>query len=133
MIQVIKRTKIDGEIHETTMAFCAFEWDLMKKHYPADGISFHPINEVVAVKAAKVTDAIPGRDADDDKPDMKNYGLVKDRAMDYFREENWDRALYYFKAAHKLKSFSWLNGKITKCERNLKTDGIAKGKPEKGK
>lgn len=134
MIQVIKRTKVDGEMHEVVMSFTAGEWKLMQKHYPSGGVSFHPMNNPEPIKAAKPTEVIkakPGRDDDDDKPNMKDYNTVKNRAVELFNEEDWDKALYYFNAAYKLKSFGWLVGKINKCKKNIEAENIAKGKPEK--
>lgn len=137
MIQVIKKTKIDGVVHETTMSFSDNEWKLIQKHYPSDGVSFVPI------PTAKVEDVVkdidkPGRAEDDDKPKMKDYSDLKDAGMRYFKEENWDRAIYYFEEAHKLKSFGWLNGKIAQCKKNAGVEHIAKkthkpiGRPRKG-
>jgi len=56
----------------------------------------------------------------DTKPNMEDYDIVKGKAMEYFKEENWEKSLYYFEAAHRLKSFSWITGKINKCKKNIK-------------
>ena len=133
MIQVIKKTKIDGEVHETVMSFSDGEWKLMLKHYPQGGVSFHPINEAQAVvgKAPKeVILAKAGRDADDDKPKMKDYNTSKNRGVELFKEEKYDQALLHFQAAYKLKSFGWLVGKMNKCKKNIEAQALAQGKPE---
>ena len=128
MVQVIKRTKVKGEMFELAMSFSDVEWKIIQKHYHQKNVSFELVKE--EVKPIIVTPVVEkqGRAVDDDKPNMKDYNVVKDRAMEYFREENWDKALYYLEAAHRLKSFGWLTGKINKCKNNAAADAIAKGK-----
>ena len=116
--------KIKGKIYENPMSFSDKEWAILKKHYPFGGVSFILASEVE--KEVKVD--VAGRDDDDDKPNMKDYNVVKDMAMSYFREENWEKALYYLEAASKIKNFGWLNGKINQCRRNIKAELIAKPK-----
>ncbi len=120
MVQVIKRTKVKGEVFESPMSFSDNEWKLIQKHYPSGGVSFKVIDEKEAVaEEIKVVKADnPGRVEDDDKPKMKDYNSLKDAGTKYFNEENWDRALYYYEAAYKLKSFGWLVGKMNKCKKN---------------
>jgi len=121
--------KVDGEMIELAMSFSDVEWKLIQKHYPQKNVSFELANPVeVAKPIDNLKPAEKGRDVDDDKPNMKDYNIVKDRANEYFREENWDKALYYFEAAKKLKSFGWLVGRINKCKKNAAADAIAKGK-----
>ena len=110
MVQVVKRVKIKGEVHESIMSFTDQEWFLIQQHYPFGGVSF----ELKAEKSQIADKA--GRSVDDDKPNMKDYNVVKDMAMEYFKQENWDKALYYFERAYELKSHAWLVGKITKCK-----------------
>lgn len=115
MVQVIKKVKIDGITHETTMSFSDGEWQLIQKHYPKEGVSFEQIERKTIPDLDK-----PGRAKDDDKPQMRDYNDLKDKAMDHFRKEEWEKAKYYFEECRKLKSFGWLNGKINQCVENLK-------------
>lgn len=112
MVQVIKRTKVDGKEFETTMAFSDSEWKILQKHYPSGGVSFELAKEKLPAK--------PGRAKDDDKPRMRDYNTLKDKANGYFKEGDWDKALYYYEEAYKLKSFPWLVGKINACKNNGK-------------
>ena len=126
MVQVIKRTKIDGVVHESTKSFSDGEWKVIQKHYPADGVSFEPI-----IDKPKVESDMPGRAEEDDKPKMKDYNDLKDAGMRCFKDEDWDKAIYYFEEAHKLKSFGWLNGKIAQCKKNAGVEYLAKKTPKK--
>lgn len=125
MVQVIKRVKIDGEYHETKMALSDSEWKLLQEHYPQGNESF-VLADNTEVKTVKPTlETSPekqedkaGREPDDDKPDMKNYPIVKQRAMDYFHEENWDKSLYYFEMLYKIKTFGWIANKMAQCKKN---------------
>ncbi len=110
MVQVIRKTKVRGEIEEHTMSFSDQEWELLQKHYPSGGVSFEVMSEQKPVQE--------GRDEDDDKPNMKDYNVVKELAMDHFRKEEWEKALYYFEIAYKLKSHGWISGKINTCKKN---------------
>ena len=112
MVQVIKRTKVNGEVFENRMSFSDNEWILIQKHYPYGGVSFHIEEEKVADKA--------GRVKGDDKPEMRGYNDLKDLAMGHYKKEEWDKALYYFQECSKHKTFGWLTGKINECTRNAK-------------
>jgi len=81
-------------------------------------VSFH----LLGGKVDNKKDSLVGRDKDDDKPNMKDYFVVKERGMAYFHEQNWDKALYYLQAAKKLKGFGWLSSKIAECEANAKKE-----------
>ncbi len=134
MVQVVMKSKIEGEVFEVVKSYSDEEWKVLQKHYPSGGVSFELLGIEAGVKplGKDVTStAKVGRDVDDDKPNMKDYTVVKDRAMSFFKEEDWEKALYYFQAAHKLKSFGWLNGKIAQCKKNIAADNIARPKPEK--
>lgn len=102
---------VDGKIHEHKMSFSDSEWKLLKREYPYGGISFEEIKEEPMPVDTE------GREEKDDKPNMKDYNVVKDMGMMYFKEEKWEKALYYFEAAYKLKSHAWLNGKISRCKK----------------
>lgn len=131
MVQVLRKTKIEGEVFENVMSFSDQEWKLIQEHYPMGGVSFERMGMEESIKALeKKPIAKPGRDDDDDKPNMKDYSIVKDRAMQFFKDEDWQKALYYFEAAHKLKSFGWLNGKINQCKKNIKVDSIVRPTPK---
>jgi hypothetical protein len=112
MIQVIKIVKVNGEEHKTKMAFSDNEWALIQKHYPFGGVRF-----VIKDEKENIV-PIKGRAKDDDKPMMKDYNLLKEKANIYFRNEDWSKALYYYQACFKLKSHGWLSGKIAKCKEN---------------
>ncbi len=135
MVQVVKKTKVDGVIHETEMAFSDNEWKLLQEHYPISDLNINKVGFELVDGSQVENNDVPksdapidgaGRDKDDDKPKMRDYTVVKDRAMDYFREENWDKALYYFQVAHKLKGHAWLVGKMTLCKKNAEADLAAR-------
>lgn len=111
MLQIIKRVKVNGEIHETKMAVSDSEWKVLQENYPFGGVSFS-LN-----KGKK--EPVKGRESDDDKPKMVEYAKLKDAAMGYFKEENYEKALYYFEEAYKHKSFGWIIGKINRCKEEL--------------
>jgi len=123
MVQVIKRMKVNGKVHEHRMSFSDSEWELIQKHYPFGGTSFELAGK--KEKEKKEFDT-PGRKEGDDKPNMKDYNVVKDRGMQLFKEEKWEKALYYFETAYKLKGFNWLGSKISQCKKNAQADLIAK-------
>lgn len=131
MVQVIKKKKINGEVFEYAMAFSDNEWALIQKHYPNDGMSFELATGVATgvaePKVAKIVD-LPGRAADDDKPNMNDYNALKEAGMKSFKAEDWDKAIYFFQEAFKLKSFGWLNGKIAQCRKNIKLESVIKRK-----
>ncbi len=133
MVQVVMKSKIEGEVFEVVKSYSDEEWKILQKHYPNGGVSFERLGMEASIKATKKDMPITakaGRDVDDDKPNMKDYVVVKDRAMSFFKDEEWEKALYYFQAAHKLKSFGWLNGKIAQCKKNIAADNIARPKPK---
>lgn len=125
MVQVIKKTKVGGVTHETKMAFSDNEWKTIQRHYPFGGVSFELAG---GQTKSDIPKAKPGREKGDDKPNMNDYLAVKERGMELFKEENWDKAIYYFQAAYKLKSHGWLNGKINTCRKNLRAHQIANPK-----
>ena len=129
MVQVIKRTKVKGEVHEHKMSFSDNEWALLKQHYPYGGVSFHLEGEE-DVKKEKPLEAKAGRVKDDDKPNMKDYNELKEMANNYFRDENWDKALYYYEAMSRLKAFPWVVGKISRCKKNARALSLTKPKIE---
>lgn len=123
MVQVIKRTKVKGKVYESPMVFSDSEWKMIQKHYPngVGNATFHltdskgdDVKEIIAEKVSK-----PGREKDDDKPKMKDYEELKDKAVAHFRKEEWEKAKYYFEEARKLKNHGWLSGKINTCIKNL--------------
>lgn len=128
MVQVIKRIKIEGEYHETRMALSDSEWELIQKHYPQGNESFVLAEKntevktkspaLVEAKSPEKREDKAGRDPNDDKPDMKDYVVVKQRAMDYFHEENWDKSLHYLEMLYKIKTFGWIASKMGQCKKN---------------
>ena len=110
MVQAIRRMLVDGIIEKHTMSFSDSEWKLLQNSYPYGGMSFEKVEE-------EPEEDTKGREETDDKPNMKDYNVVKDMGMMYFKEEKWEKALYYFEAAYKLKSHAWLSGKINTCKK----------------
>ena len=123
MVRVIKKVKVRGEVFSHEICFSDNEWALLQKEYPKDGnVTFHLKEE----EEQKPLEDKPGREPDDDKPLLKDYQTLKDRGMEFFKEENWDKALYYFELAAQIKNYGWLNGKINVCKRNAEADKYSK-------
>ncbi len=105
MIQVIKKEKVGGIVHETIMSFSQPEWALISQHYGKGNITFEPTD----VKKVVV----------DNKPDLRDYETNRQLGSDNFKKEDWSKALYYFKEALKDKDSVWLRGRINKCNTYL--------------
>jgi len=90
------------------MTFSEPEWALIQKHYGQGDITFEPVGKKVEVN--------------DDKPPMVNYELNRQKGGEYYKKEDWGKALHYFEEAAKDKENIWLRGRINKCKEKLDED-----------
>ena len=109
MIQVKKKVKVGGIVHETIMSFSQPEWALMQKHYGNGNITFEPIKEAVVEEV-------------DDKPEMVDYELNRVKGQKFFKDGEFEKALYHFEEAAKDKPSVWMSGRINKCKKKLDED-----------
>lgn len=120
MIQVIKRVKVGGVVHESVMAFSEPEWALVQRHYAHGNITFEPI---VKEKAKPVIFKAVAEAKDvDDKPVYKTYEDNRVAGTKHLKAKEYQTALRYFEKAYEEKESMWLKGQINKCIKKIEDE-----------